>query len=313
MPILPDHVHISEREADGSWEDCTFDSGLEWYRLCVDARKPATHAEAEALRRASGRAMTGGTNLGDFRKGVSVRYGKTLPALVSNRTALKPGQACVRQGSMKAFGPSHRLSKWQTNFDSGHAVLEFNLGGQLYWCDPLAPKDAAVPVKVTRAEADSYAAAFPGASAIIGTITHLPVIKEPTVDLVTFLPGFTANVKPASNVRSAPRVAATKLHATTAKLPVLVIGTVKGDVDTANGSDVWYALWHENRVEYTAKDNVVDLKAPVVSTGLTQAQLDAAVAAAKSTAQAALTAAVAAAKAEAIAAERVRVRSILGV
>jgi hypothetical protein len=260
IPGVPTHKHISEREADGTWEDCTWDAGLEFYRDAVDPSVPATHAEAQELRKASGEPPTGGSNMGDFRRGVKNRYHDDLPPAINAHnilSALKPNMCATVQGSMKAFGSTHRLSKYDRNFDGSHDVYIANVGGKLYWCDPEAPTTADVPVIVSPAEVQAFVNAF-GGEAIVAPIQSLQ--KESTVDLKTYTPGATANVKPESNVRDQPHITATKLHATTAKLPVGVIGTVIGDVDPANGSNIWYALWHENRVEYTAKDNVVDLK-----------------------------------------------------
>lgn len=263
----PDHIHISEREPDGTWEDCTWDSGLEWYRLCYDARKPATHTEAQLLRRASGEPATGGSNIWDFKRGVKVRYGTSLPAALGTFNALKaaltPGKAALVQGSMKAFGPDHRLSKYDRNFDGGHAVHVMNVGGTLLWCDPEAPTTADVPVVITWDELFRFVTAF-GGQHLVATIKNLPS-KEANVPLTTYLPGYTADVKAGSNVRAEPRIASTKYHATTSNLPVQVVGTVKGDVDPANGSNVWYELWHEGRTEYTAKDNIINLKAPAAA------------------------------------------------
>jgi hypothetical protein len=268
-----DHIHISEREPDGSWEDCTWDSGLEWYRLVYDPRKPATHAEAQLLRRASGEPATGGSNLGDLARGIRARYGTSIPARISGFATLKatlsPGKVAVVQGSMSAFGPNHRLSEYDRNFDGAHAVVVMNIDGVLLWCDPEAPTKADVPVTVTWAEVERYVKALNGQH-VVGPIKTLTT-KEANVPLITYLPGYTANVKAGSNVRSEPRIASTKLHATTAKLPVQVVGTVKGSVDPANGSDIWYELWHEGRTEYTAKDNIVDLKAPAVAVDPTAA------------------------------------------
>jgi hypothetical protein len=268
MTLPANHIHISEREPDGSWEDCTWDSGLEWYRLVYDASVPATHTEAQKLRAASGEPATGGSNLGDLAKGIKARYGKTVPARISGIAALKlaltPGKVAVIQGSMSAFGPTHRLSYYDRNFDGAHAVLLINLAGILKWCDPEAPTNANVPVTVSWAEVAQFVTAFAGQH-LVGTIKTTP-IKEPDMDpLLTYLPGYTADVKSGSNVRLTPRILGTKVHATTSPLPVGLIGTVKGDVDPGNGSDVWYAFWHDGRVEYTAKDNVVTIKAPVVA------------------------------------------------
>lgn len=282
---IPDHVHISEREADGTWEDCTWDTGLEWYRLVYDARKPATHAEAQLLRRASGEPATGGSNYGDFARGVKARYGTTIPARISGysalRAALTPGKVAAISGSMKVFGSTHRLSTYDRNFDGAHAVLLINIDGTLYWCDPEAPTTAAVPVKVTWAEVQLFVSALAG-SHVVGKIKRL-IQENPVENLTKQLLGYTAYIKPLSNVRAAPHITATKFRTVSTKEAVVLIGTVKGDADPGNaGNTTWYMWFKNGRYEFTAADNIVDLAAPTTGTiGITQQQLDAAVAAAK--------------------------------
>lgn len=305
---MPGHIHISEREADGTWEDCTWDSGLEWYRLCYDPRKPATHAEAQALRAASGEPATGGSNLGDLALGIQRRYGKTIPARVSARTiltVLTPGKAAVVQGSMSAFGPDHRLSTYDRNFDGAHAVLVANVGGTYWWCDPEAPTSAAVPVKVTAAELTKFVNAFAGQAVVAPMRQAATTGASPMYPIISYLPGHTATIKVESNIRSEPRIAATKFRTTTAQEKRVLIGTVKGDVDPANGSNVWYMWWVQTsaRYEFTAKDNVVSVVAPVAADdGYTKATQDAAVAKASTDA---------AAKAKAD--EQARIRGVLGI
>ena len=281
--IPPDHVHISERESDGSWEDCLWDTALEWYRLCVDARKPATHAEAQLVRRASGEPATGGSNMGDLTRGLRVRYGYILPARLSSfaalRTDLTPGKAAIVQGSMSAFGSTHRLSAWLKDYNGGHAVHLLNIGGTLLWCDPLAPPAAAVPVEVSWADVASFVRALPGGEHVVGTIKNPPK-DDPMEALTSYLPGYKATVKPTANVRAAPTLTATVLRVVDATPDVWTIfGTVKGAVDPDGGSDQWYVRWFGGRYEYTAKSNVTSVAAPVTDDGYTKATQDAAVAA----------------------------------
>ena len=312
MSAIPGHVHISEREPDGSWEDCTFDSGLEFYRDAIDSTRPATHAEAQAIRAASGKGPTGGADLDDFRKGVAARYHKTLPASISNKailTYLTPGMCATVQGSMSAFGPTDPLSKWDRNFDGGHAVYVANVDGTLLWCDPEAPTTAAVPVAITRSQLQKFVNAFAG-RAIVAPIKALQ--KETNVfNLITALPGYTAAVKPQSNIRADSRIAATKFRTVGATAePVTLVGTVSGDKDPSNNSTVWYVWWKNGRWEFTAQDNIVNVARP--SGGLTQADVDKAVAASNEAAKLALNAAVGKAMQDATTAEKARVRGILG-
>jgi hypothetical protein len=288
-----DHIHISEREADGTWEDCTWDSGLEWYRLVYDKSRPATHAEAQLLRHASGEPATGGSNLGNLKTGILRRYGKTTPALISGfsnlQAALTNNKCAVIQGSMKAFGSTHRLSTWDRNFDGSHAVMLMNFGGRLLWCDPEAPTSANVPVAVTWAEVKAFVTAFAGQH-LVGPIKNTTIITAPEggtmPNLNTVLLGYTANLKPLSNVRVLPDIQSTKVRTSgSTKEPIALVGTVTGDVDPGNGSNVWYEFIDKGVHVYTAKDNVLDIKPPVTvvtpDDGYTKATQDAAVAAQK--------------------------------
>ena len=316
------HVHISERESDGSWEDCTWDAGLEWYRDAFDPSKPATHAEAQSLRAASGEPPTGGSNMGDFIRGVKARYGRTLPADISNKstlTALKPGYVAMVQGSMSAFGPTHPLSKWQPGFDAGHAVwLARTLSGVLLWCDPLAPTTADVPVIVTEETVTKYVNAFAGRS-IVAPALQWPDVPagDPTVYPINLTPavvlGSTAVIKAQSNIRVDPKIAAAKVRTTAVDETVKnVVGYVTGDKDPANGKTDWLAWLEAGKWRYTAIDNVKSITAPVTDDGYTKATQDAAVAAQKAADTIALNEAVKVAASQATSAEQARIKGVLG-
>ena len=145
MPAaLAAHIHVTEREPDGTWEDCTWCSGLEWFRLVRDPKVPATHAEMQALRAASGEPTTGGSSIVDLRRGLLNRYGFTAPPAISGFSPLwsaMNGRVAVAQGSMKAFGPSSTFSRFDPSFDGAHAVMVFRPLDQdrVWWCDPEAP------------------------------------------------------------------------------------------------------------------------------------------------------------------------------
>jgi len=285
---LPGHVHISEREADGTWEDCTFDAGLEWYRDAIDPSKPATHAEAQLIRKASGIVMTGGGTIGDFRRGVKARYGRDLPAAINARailTHLKPGYVAVVQGSMSVFGPSHRLSVWSKNFDSGHAVwIGKTPEGQLLWCDPLAPATAAVPVTVTSDAVTKFVNAFDG-NALVAPALKWPQKEIAMPALTAYLPGQTITIKAGSNIRKDPSDNVTPLRTLTKAETWTIFGSVKGEA--LAGVDVWYVRWAGGRYEYVNKNGVTaGPTAPVTDDGFTKATQDAAVAAAAAKAKA---------------------------
>lgn len=297
------HIHITEREPDGSWEDCTWMGGLEFYRDAIDPSKPATHAEGQALRAASGEPLTGGSNLGDFRKGVAARYHRTLPPAVSNKTiltALKPGYVGTVQGSMSAFGPLHPLSKWDRNFDAGHNVwVARTPGGVILWCDPEAPTTADVPVLISEDNLQRFVNAFAG-EAIVAPALQWPgapagVSKVYPINLIPAVTlGSTAVIKAQSNIRVEPLIASSKVRTTSADEKVSnVVGYVTGDKDPANGKTDWLAWLEAGKWRYTAIDNVKSITAPVVTAddGFTAQTQAAAVAAQKAADQAAIDAA----------------------
>lgn len=266
------HVHITEREPDGSWEDCTWMAGLEFYRDAFDPSKPATHAEGQALRAASGEPPTGGSNQGNFRTGVANRYHHALPPAIPARnilTALKPGYCATVQGSMSAFGPNDPLSKWDRNFDGSHDIyLARTPSGVLLWCDPEAPATADVPVIVTPAQVQKFVNAFNG-EAIVAPALHWPgvIAKDPTVYPINLTPvvtlGSTAVVKAQSNIRDEPKIAAVKVRTTGADETVHnVVGYVTGDKDPANGKTDWLAWLEAGKWRYTAIDNIKSITPP---------------------------------------------------
>ena len=151
------HNHISEREtahtwptgeADNSaWEDCLWDSIVEVLDFAgVHLPLGATHAEAEALRHASGQGPTGGSNFTQVRAGVKARYGITLPPSKSGYAAtwaaLQPGYAGVTTGLFGNFAASDPIRRFGGSFTGGHAIVNFRLDStqRLRWCDPLAPE-----------------------------------------------------------------------------------------------------------------------------------------------------------------------------
>lgn len=145
---------------DARWEDCGPCAVL----MAVDGHtngvvpKAKTLEEAERLRWAAGYGPTGGTNIQRLAAGAVTRYHLTLPRYASGFdaiwSALKPGTCAALAGSMAAFGPSHRLSRWQTWFDGAHAVYvarESSLP-RVAWIDPLAPSGAYTGDWVSRDE-----------------------------------------------------------------------------------------------------------------------------------------------------------------
>lgn len=285
------HVHVSEREVahtwpdgqkdDSHWEDCLWCSVVEWLN---DTWKDVsdTLAYAEKLRDASGEPPTGGSNFGDVQRAFN-KLG--IPITLEPRTystfmeyRLKPGYAGVATGRMGNFPAGHRLRRWDTDFTGGHAVYIAMLAdGTLWWCDPLAPKGTYQGEKITKTELKTFMGTT--WTAVARPVRKKPVTTTPTGGdmpaLTSYTPGATANVKPESNIRSAPTITtATKLRTTTAKEPVVLTGTVTGAKDPINGSTVWYTWWKNGRWEYTAKDNIVDLKPAVTMADVTKAKAE---------------------------------------
>lgn len=297
------HNHVSERELahtwpdgqkdDGHWEDCLWCSVVEWLN---DTYKdvPDTLAYAEKLRDASGEPPSGGSNFGDVQRAFT-KLG--IPIIVHPLafaafwTALKPGTGAVATGNMGYFPAGHHLRRWDPSFAAGHAVEVSRVDStdRVWWCDPLATDTGYNGEFITKAQLKQFMGGWTGSTprALRKQPAPAPApTPAPTGDdmpqLTTYTPGVKANVKALSNIRSAPKIAATKYRMVPSgtKEPVVLTGTVSGDKDPANGSTVWYVWWKNGRWEYTAKDNVVDLTAPAVDDGYTATTQAAAVKAA---------------------------------
>ena len=283
------HVHVSEREVahtwpdgqkdDAHWEDCLWCSIVEWLNETWKDI-PDTLAYAEALRDASGEPPTGGSNFTNvqaaFKKlGIPITleakffptfWSRLAPAAPHLGQSLSAGTSGVANGSMGNFPAGHRLRRHDPGFAGGHSVEVHRPDAteRVWWCDPLAPKGTYTGEWVTKAELQKFMGTT--WTGVVRAVLPKPVPPPPGVDMPTltsYVPGSTANIKPASNVRSAPAATATKFRTTGAvNEPVVLTGTVKGTVDPANGSDVWFAWWKNSRWEYTATDNVVDIKPP---------------------------------------------------
>lgn len=243
--VVP-HVHVSEREGahvwpdgrldDAAWEDCLWSSAVEWVRALGRA-VPATHAEAEGLRAASGQGPLGGSTLDDLRRGLDARYRLAMPAPVSGAAAvvaaLEPGMAAVVTGSLGGFPAGHRLRRWQPGFTGGHAVyLERGLDGTWLWCDPLAPVGAS-PDRVAEADVRTFAwSAVVGRVAFVEReeVTMFPIVtREPfpapvrfVIPAGTTLPGYDP-ASPGRPVKTASWPRESSAHAT-ARVAVRWVG-----------------------------------------------------------------------------------------
>lgn len=141
MSAPPGHVHVSERQS-GKWEDCVWMSAVEWLRQVYRRSIPATHAEGDALRLASG--DLGFSNFWNLEAGVQVRYGWSLPDPVPAAglwAALKPGSAAIVVGSLPAWPSGSHWRRWDPGSTADHATFayRFDATDAVWWCDPLAP------------------------------------------------------------------------------------------------------------------------------------------------------------------------------
>jgi hypothetical protein len=160
------HKHVTEREADGSWEDCMPASAVMHARAALSPAIPPTHAEAEALRRDAGLPSTGGVTIEQILVGLGKRYGWNGGTLVPSSSFLsvfQPGTSAVVSGRLANFPSGHRLRRWQPSFTGGHAVWIARLkDGTFWWDDPLAPETGYSGEQVSLSEVETYIQGWPG-------------------------------------------------------------------------------------------------------------------------------------------------------
>lgn len=154
---------VTETDEPPPWTDCTWSSGLMFANKAtataarLHGMYPATRAEREALRAASG-DRTGGSSLYDLRLGIERRYGWTFSLIAISWSSfilrMKRGDGAIVQGLYSAL-PSH-YQRWDRNFAakgprSAHAMYfqgHDRAGNQhidpstgvltdLFVCDPL--------------------------------------------------------------------------------------------------------------------------------------------------------------------------------
>lgn len=196
MSAPPGHKHISERQS-GPWIDCIWQSAVEWLRQVHDPTIPATHAEGDALRAASG--DTGFSNFDDLDRGTKARYGWSLPALVPPGAlwaTLAPGTAAVVIGNTGAWPPSSHWRRWSPGSVVNHAVFVYRFDGSnfVWWCDPLAPPGAYNGEPMPKAELLRFVAAA-GAAQLVAPILEVPVavvVLTPLLPVRTFRVAATA-------------------------------------------------------------------------------------------------------------------------
>lgn len=166
---------VSEREADGSWEDCTWASGVAFANGVAGADvHPPTRAEYEGLRfdaTGVGEASGDGSNLRELQVGLDTRYaltdvqrGRGWPGFLQ---ACPPGRYAVLQGMVAGFPPRLQV----TAFRGAHAVAiarDRDLSAVLL--DPLQPRGSDGD-RATLNELRSFYETLPGAEWLVGPMT----------------------------------------------------------------------------------------------------------------------------------------------
>lgn len=157
---------VSEREADGSWEDCTWASGVMLANSVEGADKyPGTRREYESLRVAGGeeeREGDGdGSHYGQLEVGLAKRY-ELYPFVLSGAGAVQAipvGAAAAVQGLVLELPPRLQI----TGFRGAHSVFVIRRSFDVFlWFDPLRAKGAK-PVLASLREVQKYFEALRGA------------------------------------------------------------------------------------------------------------------------------------------------------
>jgi hypothetical protein len=193
LPVrIANHVHISERETahrwpdgsydDAKWEDCTWDSALEYVRS-VGVKAPATHAEAELLRHEV-KGPAGGSNPTEVQTAVKKRYNLNITILrgfAAMWEKLVPGTVACVTLSMGAFPAGHRLRRLSPRFAGAHSVTIFRIDARdrVWWCDPLGPTVGYHGEWVTKAELKKAIDALPFNGHYVGRIAATLAAKPP--------------------------------------------------------------------------------------------------------------------------------------
>lgn len=257
------HIHVSEQQA-GADLDCLWMSAIEWLRECRRPSIPATHAEGDRLRAASG--DTGTSNMTNLRIGVARRYASIdLPpsqvGFAQLWEKLTPGRMALVSGKLTNMTKHYR--RWYPNYTKGHSCTVTRTGpgpDDLWWCDPGAPPGYdGEPITKDQLRAFIGNYGYPN---LVGTRVILPPPPPPATmeddmpALTSYIPGYTAVIKKDASVRAEPKLTGEKLRGTSTKESWTVTGWVDGE--TFSGSTQWLTRFHQGKWEYTVKANVIE-------------------------------------------------------
>jgi hypothetical protein len=187
---LWNHRHVSERESghwwpDGrwdnaAWEDCYWDTLIEFVRMTLRANIPATHAEAERVRRLAGEDTSSGSHAGNGNDGLEAAYGLGPLKTYNDADVLNmPVGFCAQvSGSMSAFPFGHRLRRHDADFRGFHKWFVAHLANGWYLCDPLAPATYQGEY-ISKTDLARFMAAMPGGGHFILPMLPKPATPQP--------------------------------------------------------------------------------------------------------------------------------------
>jgi hypothetical protein len=131
----------SEREPDGTFEDCAWASGVTLANAAEGDEHPPTQAEYQALRAISGDDPVGSSSLTALKLGMDRRYGyhgiEIRGALAV--TTVPVGTAVLMFGPYGAL-PDH-FRRWDLKYTDGHVAVGLRTSAvRWWWLDPLATR-----------------------------------------------------------------------------------------------------------------------------------------------------------------------------
>ena len=262
-------AHCTERESDGSFEDCVPCSGV----MLANARAgadihPVTKAEYEGLRDDGKPKLLDFMSLVELNVGLKKRYGFNGPIVVGKEAvwnALKPGMAAAALGFLKNFPAGHKLRRHGPNMMKGHCVYVARLDQTetVWWIDPLAPthvKDAAGVLRryigdvATRQDLATFQASSDGDEALLS-----PIAKVQEGEPMLLFEAMVFDIGPGTTLFQSPSTAAPKIGTTADAHVVTSVGTPFSGTGLARD-------WKAIRWETGVPDNVFKEKVVYVRT-----------------------------------------------